>query len=237
MAELWRGVEAFFAGLGFAFSVPKVRRTLWAVLAITMIVFVAALVLGAFAASWLGDVVIPALGLEGWQATLAHALALALGLVFGLFLYWVLAPLAVSPWVEAACAAALQALGGAPGRRSWLQAWRAALAALLWGVRGFLAWALISLALWFVPALGALLAPLAWSVAGAKLLVPELVEPAAAVLGMDEAALRAELSRRFWLGFGLVASWMSVAPLVGQLVPVIGAVAATKALAEAKPRE
>ncbi len=235
MADLWRGMEAFFAGIGFAFSVRAVRARLWVALVVMAVVFVLAIVAGEFLASLLADQVVAAFGLSGWWDAAAKALAVALGLAFGFLLYWAFGPVALSPWLDAVCAASLRALGRKPRERGLVEGLRASWAALRWGLAGFVRWTLVSLLLWPVPVIGTLLAPLAWSVAGARLLAPELVEPAAAASGMDADALRRELEgrARFWLGFGLVASWMSVAPFVGQLVPVIGAAAATRALAGA----
>ena len=236
MLDFWRGMESFFAGVGFAFSTPGVRRRLGLALVVMLLVFAGSLVLGWWLATTLADYLLAGGELAGWQEMLAKTLAVALGLVVGFLLYWALGPLAVSPWMDAIAAESLRALGVQPRERGVWSGLRASWAVLVWGWKGFVRWGLAALVLWPVPVAGQLLAPLAWSAAGARLLAPELVEPAAAALGMEADALRAELVRRgsFWLGFGLVAAWMSLAPLVGGLAPLVGVAAAARVLAGEK---
>ncbi len=232
------GLRWFLKGFGRLLGDARMRAVLWRMLAL-LAVMMLALTGGVF---WLAGTLaagfVPA-G-DAWYvdalAWLAWFFAAALALAVGMVAYVTLAGIAAAPWLEdLAALAGLDEAAESPWWKSMLDSMKHSVMPLL----GFAPYALLALALLFVPLIGAAAAGAVWGWGGLRLLAFEFLDAPAARLGWGWRERKAWVDERRWfmLGFAGAASILLLMPVLNLLALPAATVGVSLKLAEERRRE
>jgi len=219
------GAASLFSGFSMLLGKTALRGVLWR---IVLLLFVLMLVVGVGVyglAEYLAGLWLPAGDAWYWQilSWLAWCLAVLLALFTGAVSFTVLGSIAVAPWLDilAARAEALHAGAALPeAEGGWLRPAMQSLANAVRPLAGLMGMGLLALAVIWLPLVGQVAAMLIWGYAGIRFLNFELLDVPATRRGWTFPRRKSALAGQplFWLGFGGVAMFLMLLPVINLLV-------------------
>jgi len=232
-----RGVFDFFAGYQWLISKAELRRVLWQMIGL-LVVLMLLLIFGVYQfADWLTAYWLPEGDAWYWDMLrwLAHVLAGILAMLLGVVSFTALGSIAAAPWLDSLVArtARLHGVDAPENSTGWLQQSGAAMVHAIRPLAGLLIMGVLALSVVWIPVLGQLAATVLWSIASIRFLNYTLIDTQATRQNLN-FSVRRQLFKHspwYWLGFGGMATLLMFVPLLNVLVIP----AAVVAIAHANP--
>ncbi|MDX8391704.1 MAG: EI24 domain-containing protein [Mariprofundaceae bacterium] len=219
------GFLSLFLGMRRLFFEASLRAVLWRIV-LLLLVLMSFVGFGTYSfAEYLAGLWMPTGDAWYWQAlaSVAWFLAVLLALFTGVISFTLLAAIAAAPWLDMLAERSEILQTGTSiceSDRGLIRVVMQSLVNVIRPLGGLLLMGLLALAVVWMPLIGQVAAMLIWGYAGIRFLNYELIDVPASRRGWDFARRKGELTgkRFFWLGFGGLAMFLMLIPVVNLFV-------------------
>ncbi len=222
--SMLQGALKLLTGLRLMLAEASLRAVLWRMLGLLAILMIVLMVAVFSLADYVAHLWLPDGDAWYWVllSWLVWVLAILLAALSGILSFTMLGSAAIAPWLDV-LAVRVEALRGHVSEESASAWWKQCLVSLTNSLRpllALLAWGCAALLVFWIPVVGQLLGTLIWTYAGVRFLCFELMDTTASRKAMDFSQRKAAINERrfFWLGFGGLAMFMLLVPLLNLLV-------------------
>jgi len=219
-----QGALKLLAGLRLMLATETLRAVLWRMLGLLAVLMIVLMVAVFSLADYVAHLWLPDGDAWYWVllSWLVWVLAILLAGLSGVLSFTILGSAAIAPWLDV-LAVRTESLHGNISEENTAAWWRQCLASLMNSLRplwGLLLWGCVALGIFWIPVVGQILGTVIWTYAGIRFLCFELMDTTASRNKMNFSQRKKSINERrfFWLGFGGLAMFMLLIPLLNLLV-------------------